>query len=57
MLTGRPPFLNNNKKAMLKNLVTKPVPLPYYISDEAKSLLKGLFQIHPEQRLGAKGAD
>ena len=56
MLTGRPPFLNNNKKAMLKNLVTKPVPLPYYISEEAKSLLKGLFQIQPEARLGSKGA-
>ena len=52
MLTGRPPFLNNNKNAMMKNLVTKQVPLPYYISDDAKSLLRGLFQINPQQRLG-----
>jgi serine/threonine protein kinase len=52
MLTGRPPFLNNNKNIMLKNLVTKPVPMPYYISEEAKSLLRGLFKIKPEDRLG-----
>jgi serine/threonine protein kinase len=55
MLTGRPPFLNNNKNTMLKNLVTNPVPLPYYLSDEAKSLLNGLFKIKPEDRLGYKG--
>lgn len=39
---------------MLKNIVSKPVPLPYYISDEAKSLLRGLFKIRPEDRLGFK---
>ena len=54
MLTGRPPFLNNNKSTMFKNLVNKPVPLPYYLSENAKSLLSGLFQIDPEQRLGFK---
>lgn len=55
MLTGRPPFLNNNKNTMLKNLVTSPVPLPYYLSENAKSLLNGLFKIRPEERLGYKG--
>jgi serine/threonine protein kinase len=55
MLTGRPPFLNSNKNTMLKNLVTNPVPLPYYLSDNAKSLLNGLFKIKPEERLGFKG--
>ena len=55
MLTGRPPFLNNNKNTMLKNLVTSPVPLPYYLSEDAKSLLNGLFKIRPEERLGYKG--
>lgn len=55
MLTGRPPFLSNNKSAMLKNLVTKPVPLPYYLSSEAKSLLNGLFKINPQERLGYRG--
>jgi serine/threonine protein kinase len=55
MLTGHPPFLNNNKNTMLKNLVTSPVPLPYYLSEDAKSLLNGLFKIRPEERLGYKG--
>jgi hypothetical protein len=54
MLTGRPPFLSNNKSAMLKNLVTKEVPLPYYLTPSAKSLLSGLFKIRPEERLGFK---
>jgi len=48
MLTGRPPFLSNNKHSMLKNLVSKPVPIPYYLSNDAKSLLTGLFKIKPE---------
>jgi serine/threonine protein kinase len=57
MLTGRPPFLNSNKQTMLKNLVTTPVPLPYYLSDNAKSLLSGLFKIKPEERLGFNGSE
>lgn len=39
---------------MLKNLCTKPVPLPYFLSDKAKSLLSALFKIKPEERLGSK---
>lgn len=54
MLTGRPPFLSNNKNIMMRNLATKPVPMPYYISEAAKSLLNGLFSIKPERRLGFK---
>lgn len=55
MLTGRPPFLNSNKQTMLKNLVTTPVPLPYYLSDDAKDLLNSLFKIKTEERLGYNG--
>jgi len=47
MLTGRPPFLNNNKSLMLKNLISHSVPLPAYLSDNCKSLLSGLFKIKP----------
>jgi ribosomal protein S6 kinase beta len=57
MLTGRPPFLNSNKQTMMKNLVTTPVPLPYYLSDNVKSLLSGLFKIRPEDRLGFNGSE
>ena len=55
MLTGHPPFYSHNKSSMMRNLVTKPVPIPYYLSNEAKSLLNGLFAIKPEKRLGFKG--
>jgi serine/threonine protein kinase len=55
MLTGRPPFYSKNKHEILKNITNKPVPLPKELSVEAKSLLKGLFQINPKERLGFKG--
>ena len=40
---------------MLKNLISKPVPLPYYLSANAKSLLNALFKIDPKERLGYEG--
>lgn len=43
MLTGKPPFYSKNKHEILKNITSKPVPLPEYLSEDAKSLLKGLF--------------
>ena len=45
MLTGKPPFYSKNKHEILKNITSKPVPLPEYLSDEAKSLLRGLFEL------------
>ena len=64
MLTGKPPFYSKNKHEILKNITNKPVLLPEYLSDEAKSLLRGLFEldvrktiIQPKKRLGSgKGA-
>jgi len=60
MLTGKPPFYSKNKHEILKNITTKPVPLPEYLSEEAKSLLKGLFELdvccclmQPKKRLGS----
>ena len=39
-------------------MATKNVPLPEFLSEDAKSLLKELFKIKPKDRLGAKfGAD
>ena len=32
MLTGRPPFYSKNKHEMLKNIATKPVPIPESLS-------------------------
>ena len=54
MLTGRPPFYSKNKHEILKNITTKPVPIPEELSPEAKSILKQLFKIKPKERLGYK---
>jgi len=40
MLTGKPPFYCKNKHEILKNITSKPVPLPETLSEEARSLLK-----------------
>lgn len=52
MLTGKPPFYSKNKHEILKNITSKPVPLPDTLSEEARSLLKQLFKIKPKDRLG-----
>jgi serine/threonine protein kinase len=52
MLTGRPPFYSANKNDILKNITTRPVPIPEELSPDARSLLKGLFKIKPKERLG-----
>jgi serine/threonine protein kinase len=54
MLTGRPPFYSSNKQDIINNITSRNVPLPDYLSPDAKSLLKGLFKIKPKDRLGAK---
>jgi serum/glucocorticoid-regulated kinase 2 len=33
MLTGKPPFYSKNKHEILKNITSKPVPLPESLSD------------------------
>jgi serine/threonine protein kinase len=52
MLTGKPPFYSTNKNDILKKITTKSVPIPEDLSEEAKSLLRGLFKIKPKERLG-----
>ena len=54
MLTGKPPFYSKDKHEILKNIVSKSIPLPESLSKEAHSLLKALFKINPKDRLGFK---
>lgn len=37
---------------MFKNLITKPIPYPMFLSKKAVSLLKALLQVDPVKRLG-----
>jgi len=52
MLCGRPPHYQKNRKAMLKDIVEKPIEMKPYFSAESASLLKGLLDRNPSRRLG-----
>jgi len=53
MLTGWPPFYNENMHVMYDRIVRAPLTFPKDMSPEAKSLLTGLLQRDPRQRLGS----
>ncbi|RPA87831.1 kinase-like protein [Ascobolus immersus RN42] len=53
LLTGGTPFVANNATAIRNNVLKKKVMMPYYLSADAKSLLKGLLDRNPKKRLGA----
>ncbi|KAI9492227.1 kinase-like domain-containing protein [Zychaea mexicana] len=59
MLTGSPPFKGNNRQKTIDGIMSKKPAMPYYFTNEAKSLLTGLLRKNPHVRLGAKpkGAD
>ncbi len=42
MLTGAPPFYSKNTKEMWGNIIEKQIPMPKYLSANAKQLLRGL---------------
>eukprot|EP00741_Cyanophora_paradoxa_P003848 tig00000718_g3742.t1 len=57
MLCGDPPFprpKNGNVKELHKAILGNKFKLPSYLSNEARSLLKGLLHKDPAQRLGSK---
>ena len=57
MLTGLPPFYDENVNEMYKKIVTDDLSFPEGTSNKAKDILRGLLTRDPERRLGAKGAD
>lgn len=61
MLCGRPPHYSRDRQQMLKDIVEKQVPMKSYFSPEAESLLRGLLERDPTNRLGCSpergGAD
>ncbi|KAM1377502.1 hypothetical protein ACFX11_039252 [Malus domestica] len=52
MLKGQPPFTHANRKKLQERIIKEKVKLPSYLTSEAHSLLKGLLQKDPSQRLG-----
>lgn len=53
MLTGQPPYTNNNRHKLQEKIVKEKIKLPSYLTSEVHSLLKGLLQKDPSKRLGS----
>ena len=58
MLTGLPPFYDENTNEMYRKILQDPLhfPGPEIVPNDAKSLLIRLLDRNPAQRLGANGA-
>ena len=52
MLTGVTPYYDKNKNNLFYNIEQGKLVIPNYVSENAKSLLKGLLQRDPKKRLG-----
>ena len=55
MLTGLPPFYDQNLHLMYEKIVRARVPYPHYLSQQSRSLLSSLLERDPERRLGTQG--
>ncbi|KAH8919960.1 Pkinase-domain-containing protein [Atractiella rhizophila] len=56
MLTGLPPYYDEDIPTMYKKIVNNPLKFPDWMSEEAKSILTGLLNRDPTKRLGKGGA-
>lgn len=57
MMTGLPPFYDENVNVMYQRILSDPLMFPPDMSHDAKSIMVGLLQRDPSRRLGAGGAD
>ncbi|KAH6904302.1 AGC/Akt protein kinase [Coprinopsis sp. MPI-PUGE-AT-0042] len=57
MMTGLPPFYDENVNVMYQRILSDPLQFPPDISAEAKSVMTGLLNRNPAQRLGANGGE
>ncbi|KAH6912912.1 AGC/Akt protein kinase [Coprinopsis sp. MPI-PUGE-AT-0042] len=57
MIHGLPPFYDENTDRMYEKILNKPLEFGEEFSDEAVSILTGLLNRDPSQRLGVRGAD
>ena len=57
MMTGLPPFYDENVNTMYQRILSDPLQFPADISPEAKSVMTGLLQRDPARRLGANGGE
>jgi len=57
MLTGLPPFYNENLHVMYEKIIRAKLTFPPYLSANAKSFLTALLERNPKQRLGGGDND
>ena len=57
MMTGLPPFFDENPGKMYRAILTSGVNFPNYVSEHAQSLISGLLEKNPDQRLGSGPGD
>ncbi|KAL5521078.1 hypothetical protein ACEPAG_9000 [Sanghuangporus baumii] len=57
MMTGLPPFYDENVNVMYQRILRDPLLFPPDMSHDAKSVMSGLLQRDPSKRLGHNGAD
>ena len=53
MLTGMPPFYNNDRQKLFNSIKAIKIKYPKYLSNEAVDLLQKFFVKDPEKRLGS----
>ncbi|KAJ7768354.1 kinase-like domain-containing protein [Mycena metata] len=57
MMTGLPPFYDENVNTMYQRILTDPLNFPLDMPSEARSVMTGLLQRDPSKRLGAHGSE
>ncbi|KAL4258074.1 hypothetical protein AB1N83_011343 [Pleurotus pulmonarius] len=57
MMTGLPPFYDENVNTMYQRILTDPLNFPPDMPSEARSVMTGLLQRDPTKRLGANGGE
>ena len=57
MMTGLPPFYDENVNVMYQRILSDPLNFPPDISSEARSVMTGLLHRDPQWRLGNHGGD
>jgi len=57
MMTGLPPFYDENVNTMYQRILTDPLNFPSDMPSEARSVMTGLLQRDPSRRLGANGGE
>ncbi|PPQ84675.1 hypothetical protein CVT25_014206 [Psilocybe cyanescens] len=57
MMTGLPPFYDENVNTMYQRILTDPLNFPPDMPSEARSVMTGLLQRDPSRRLGANGGE